>query len=335
MLLRRYLLISLTLGLLGCVQSPVTPGTHHDYTIVAENEHFIWVRTTAPGAQRMLAEKLLGDAKQQWQIRELNPSAALAGERLLVVPKVPVNPSSVFVDGYRTIPILCYHQFTPGNTTSQRLEVSAAAFRAQLTYLRDNNYVVLSLDDVAAILDGRQAIPERAVVLTIDDGYRSVYDVAWPILQEFGFPATLYIYTDFVGGGKALSWAQMREMQTTGLIDIQSHAKSHTSLSRQTSDTGDAAYRQRVAAEVSTSAAILSSRLGSEPLHLSYPYGNSSIEAADILRDAGYRTATTVTRGENTVFSHRFLLHRTMVYDNHTLADFAGFVDSFVKKDLR
>ncbi len=303
--------------------------------VVARDNSFIWVRALQRQSFNSLADAYLGDGNAGWQIAELNGGGVVERGQIVVVPRAPVNPSSVYADGYRIIPILCYHQFSRGGETSQRLEVSAQAFRAQLQYLRDEGFTVLSLDDVAAIMDGKQGIPDRAVVLTIDDGYRSVYDVAWPIIKEFGFPVTLYIYTDFVGGGKALTWAQMKEMRGSGLIDIQSHAKSHTSLSRLPGEDDDAAYRSRVQAEVQDSARILANRVGEKPVHLSYPYGNSSAAAAQLLRENGYASGTTVTRGDNSVFANRFLLHRTMIYDNHSLDDFAGFVANFRTKDLR
>ena len=68
------------------------------------------------------------------------------------------------------------------------------------------------------------------MVITIDDGYRSTYEVAFPVLKRHSFPATVFLYSDFVGAGDALTWAQMKEMTQSGLIDIQPHSKSHANL---------------------------------------------------------------------------------------------------------
>ncbi len=330
-------LVLLLLLMSGCAGLPTTaPGPGEAASVVAQNAQFRWVRLNQRTSYRQLAEQYLQGSVDAWQLAELNGQGrgGEAGD-VLAIPKKPLHSSSVYVHGYRTIPILCYHQFTPGNRTTQRLELSARDFRAQLNFLREQRFNVLTMDDVAAIMDGTRPIPPRAVVLTIDDGYRSVYDVAWPIIREFGFPVTLFIYTDFVGGGKALTWAQIREMQASGLVDIQSHAKSHTSLSRLPEDASATAYKVRVEDEINLSAQVLSRRLKQPVEHLSYPYGNSSALAAAVLEEQGYATGTTVTRGENTVFSPRFLLHRTMIYDNHSLDDFAGFVKNFMQQDLR
>ena len=59
------------------------------------------------------------------------------------------------------------------------------------------------------------------MVITIDDGYESTYRHAFPILKRHGFPATVFVYTDFLGGGDALTWPQLQEMSASGLIDVQ------------------------------------------------------------------------------------------------------------------
>ena len=77
--------------------------------------------------------------------------------------------------------------------------VSAPQFEAQLDWLARNNYQVLRLADVAGFLAGKKALPQRSVVITIDDGYETVYRHAFPLLKKYGFPATLFVYTDFIG----------------------------------------------------------------------------------------------------------------------------------------
>ncbi len=277
----------------------------------------------------------LGHAQHSWQLREVNGDTSPSPGQLVAVPLLPVNSSSVYSDGYRVLPILCYHQFTATDNTTHRLELSAAAFEQQITYLLDNNFLILSFADVRDIMKQRKPIPEKAVVITIDDGYRSVYDVAWPILRKYNVPATLFVYTDFIGGSKALSWAQMEVMAASGLIEIESHGQSHTSLSRLPADKSVQTYQARVREEITGANAAFRKHLDGPASFLSYPYGNSSIMAADIAAEEGIALAATVTRGENTVFSDPYLLHRTMIYDDHDIADFARIVRVFKKKNLR
>ncbi len=322
-------LISFILTMGMCVAAHATASP------VAQDDRFVLVRLQPGQNFSDLAETWLGSARSAWQIREVNANHAQKAGQLVAIPVVPVNSSSVYADGYRVLPILCYHQFTDHDSASHALEVTAQAFEEQVRYLMSNNYQVLSFSDIDKIVTQGQPIPDKAVVITIDDGYRSVFDVAWPILEKYQVPATLFVYTDFIGGSKALSWHQMQLMRDSGLIEIQSHGKSHSNLSRLPQDKTAADYRARIQVEIDGSAAAFTKHLDALPRYLSYPYGNSSETASELYSRAGYILAATVTRGDNTVFSNPFLLHRTMIYAQHDMTDFAKFVHGFRAKNLR
>ena len=337
MIWRRSSLVKITLlvthlGLSGCVTNQVNQAS--GVRKIAEDRVFVLYEVQAPHTYQDVANLANNDYVSVEQIVSVNGPRNGAGQ-IVAVPKQAVNASSFYVDGFRTVPVLCYHQFASGPQTSQQLEVSRQSFRAQLEYLRDKKFNVLSMPQLLEVLEGNRPIPPRAVVITIDDGYRSVYDVAWPILQEFQFPVTLYIYTDFVGGGRALTWAQLRQMQKSGYVDVQSHGKSHTSLSRIEQDDSEAAYTSRVRSELIQSRRILNERLGEKVWNISYPYGNSSDVVTNLLGESGYKLGFTVTRGENSVYVDKGLLHRTMIYNNHSLSDFKKIVDGFKDKNLR
>lgn len=328
-------LLLLQLLVAGCASGPGALSSMQDMKIVARDERFALVRLQPGQSFRDVATAFYGYPQEEWQLREANAITTESAGQVVAVPLVPVNSSSVYPDGYRTLPILCYHQFTHRQATSHRLELTAEAFEQQIRYLTVNDYQLLSFADVAEIMRNDRPIPEKAVVITIDDGYRSIYDVAWPILQKYQARATLFIYTDFVGAGKGLTWSQIETMAASGLIEIQSHAKSHTSLSRLPTDKSQSAYRVRVQAEIDGSDAVFRKRLGTQPIYLSYPFGNSSETAADIVEASGYSLAATVTRGDNTVFSDRYLLHRTMIYDNQDLAEFSRLIRNYRGKPLQ
>ena len=85
-----------------------------------------------------------------------------------------------------------------------------------MEYLARNGYRVIPLAQLARFLDGKEPLPRKSVVITIDDGYRSTYEIAYPILKKYGFPATVFLYSDFVGAADAMTWAQMKEMVALG-----------------------------------------------------------------------------------------------------------------------
>jgi peptidoglycan/xylan/chitin deacetylase (PgdA/CDA1 family) len=100
------------------------------------------------------------------------------------------------------------------------MSVSSENFAAQLDWLARNDYRVIPLSQLLGFLQGKEALPKRSVVITMDDGYDSVHRHALPLLRKHGFPATLFVYTDFIGAGDGLSWNQLAELQASGLVDI-------------------------------------------------------------------------------------------------------------------
>lgn len=114
--------------------------------------------------------------------------------------------------------ILTYHRFSLGHETAK---VSAADLESHLEYLSRHNNVI-PLAEVVARLKTSRPLPANAAVITIDDGYRDAYEIAFPKLKKFGFPATLYAITDFLAQ-KAWLWtdkmryvlANTREMEVT------------------------------------------------------------------------------------------------------------------------
>jgi len=82
--------------------------------------------------------------------------------------------------------------------------------------LKNNDYHIITLADLQGFLSASKPIPPRSVVITVDDGFRSGYDIAYPILKSYGFRATFVIYTDFVGGSRSLTWAAIKEMGESG-----------------------------------------------------------------------------------------------------------------------
>ena len=95
--------------------------------------------------------------------------------------------------------VLCYHRFDDNPKDS--LAIRPADFEAQMQALKDSGIIVISMEDFLAWRRGKKGIPEKAAIISIDDGYLSGYKVAWPILKKFGYPFTMFIYTDYVKGG--------------------------------------------------------------------------------------------------------------------------------------
>ena len=170
--------------------------------LLARDESFAIV-VAGPGEDLgLLAQRYLGDRSKRWWIAEFNAIEEVRSGQTVVIPLKAANPSGVYANGYLTIPILCYHRF--GSRSSQ-LAVTPAAFEAQMDYLARNGYQVIPLSRLIGFLERGEPVPRKSVVLTIDDGYRSTYEIAFPILRKHGFPATVFLYGDFVGAPDALT----------------------------------------------------------------------------------------------------------------------------------
>ena len=289
--------------------------------VLGRDERFVVYQPGGDDTLRSIAARFLGDERRDWTIRAANDGADAVPGRPLVVPLRAPNPGGIEPDRYQTVPILCYHRF---GTSPAKMVVTQANFAAQLAYLADNGYHVVPLAQLAGWLEGRDALPPKAVVLTIDDGYESVWRYALPLLRQHGFPATLFVYPDFVGSGGALSWAQLQELAASGLVDVQSHSKSHRDLIERGPDESDAQYRQAIEAEARVPHEVLEKRLQVPQRFYAYPYGDANELVLEALERQHYRLGVTVNAGGNPFWAQPLLLRRTMIFGEFDLAAFAA-----------
>jgi peptidoglycan/xylan/chitin deacetylase (PgdA/CDA1 family) len=183
--------------------------------------------------------------------------------------------------------VLMYHRFGEDSYPSTNIRVEQ--LEAQLEHLREGGYTVVPLADVLEVLTGGGSLPPRAVVITIDDAYRSVYDVAFPLFKASGFPFTVFVATDPVDQGLPdyMTWDQMREMAAGGAT-FANHGASHDSLITRRAGEDDAVWLARVRADVEKGWRRLSDELDPVPGVFAYPYGEYDSAVAGMLRDMGY-----------------------------------------------
>lgn len=270
-----------------------------------------------------IAARFLGQAGEAWQIAQANaPLAAPAPGQALLVPLLPRNPLGVSATGIQTVTVLCYHRLGPGQS---KMVVSPERFEEQMKHLASNGYHVVRLSDLQAFMAGERPLPAKSVVITFDDGYESMYRHAFPVLQRLGFPATMFVYTDFVGARDALTWPQMEEMLRSGLVDLQAHSKSHRNLAERLPAESEEAYRRALDTELLAPRKVLEdrlARLGLRVRQFAYPFGSANAAVLDAMQRADYEIGLTVTPGSNAFFAPPLMLRRTMIFGDHSLADF-------------
>lgn len=287
--------------------------------VLGRSERFVVYQPAAGDTLRSIAARFLGSESRDWIVGDFNAIAQAEADRPLVVPLKPINPLGVYADQYQTVPILCYHRFGNGGG---KMIVSAANFAAQLDWLARNDYHVIRLSQLVGFLEGHQAVPKRSVVITMDDGYESVHRVALPLLRKYGFPATLFVYSDFIGAGDALSWAQLQELVASGLVDVQAHSKTHRNLIEREAGDPDARYRQMLDTEVRIPRETLERRLPVQVRHYAFPYGDANQALLDVLARQRYQLGLTVNPGGNGFFAQPLMLRRTMIYGDQDLGAF-------------
>ncbi len=231
--------------------------------VINRDDDFAIVTVRDGDTLASLAGAYIGDPGKAWWIAQFNGVTTVRAGQTIVIPLRVRNSLGVYANGYQTIPILCYHRF---GVKSTKLNVAPAAFEAQMEYLARNGYTVIPLKRLLRFLEGKEPLPAKTVAITIDDGYRSTYEIAYPILKKFGFAATVFLYTDFVGASDALTWPQMKEMMASGLIEIQPHSKSHANLTLRLPGENEARYKERIKREVDAPLAVLRERLGEASL---------------------------------------------------------------------
>jgi len=173
-----------------------------------------------------------------------NPDSKIA-DYLLDPPTLAAEGFPPIEDG---VPVFCYHYFRSGFNGSYLVKVFGSVlfgmpalgprefwttpvgeFEKHLRYFRDSGTAVMTLDEIADLVEAGQDLPEKAVVLTIDDADRSVYQLAWPLLEKYGMRAHLFVPTGKVGTSwselEVCSWDELAEMADSGTILVESHTR--------------------------------------------------------------------------------------------------------------
>jgi peptidoglycan/xylan/chitin deacetylase (PgdA/CDA1 family) len=208
----------------------------------------------------------------------------------------------------RELTILSFHKIGEPSASSWGVTswfyIPEATFAGYLSYLHEEDWQVI---DLAAFLRGLVApnsLPERAVLLTFDDGYRTMLTVVLPWLRRFRYPAVVFVPSDFVGGSNAFDaniepeeaicdWDELRELERQG-VSVQSHGASHRAFSYL------ALAEQEE--ELRRSKAALEAGLGKTVEVFSYPYGDGGEnpqELRALMRRIGYQAGCLYTGGPN------------------------------------
>jgi peptidoglycan/xylan/chitin deacetylase (PgdA/CDA1 family) len=200
--------------------------------------------------------------------------------------------------GRPVLAVLAFHKIGQPPTLTWRNPwyIPEATFRGHLRYLSSNGWEVISVDTFLRALSAPECLPQRAALLTFDDGYKSLLKSASACLREFGYPSVVFVPTHFVGGHndfdrgqqpeeEICTWDDLRELANHG-FSIQSHGVRHVPLPGLTQDQKEE--------ELGRSRSIIEAELGKPVEVFAYPYGHVCPDeraVSKLLKRSGYRAA--------------------------------------------
>ena len=218
-----------------------------------------------------------------------------------------------------TIPILTYHNFTTEEGSSYKINI--VEFKKQMGYLAAHNYSVISLSELLTGVKTGQ-LPPKPIAITIDDGFKSTYTLAYPVLKKYNLPATLFLYTNFIEKNSySLTWEEIIEM-TKNNIEIGSHTLSHCNLLKYKKNENYETYLARVKKEIFLSKEILESKIERKTKFFAYPYGAYSSIIKDLVMQAGYEGILNANSMNNTLTVGPFSLNRQIIFGNNSFNSF-------------
>lgn len=200
------------------------------------------------------------------------------------------------VNAMQNISILCYHRF--GTEVKDSMTVTNTNFESHLKWLKENGYTVIALDTADRYLRGEiKTIPQKAVVITVDDGHKSVYTDMAPLVKKYRVPVTLFIYPSAISNAKyAMTWDELRELEKTKLFNVGSHMLWHPNFKQEKKKLSGEEYAKFVEMQLNKSKSVLEKKMGHEVKHLAWAFGIYDPYLEQQALKAGYSIALTIDR---------------------------------------
>ena len=223
------------------------------------------------------------------------------------------------------IPILMYHNFDY-NITPDLLTTTETPdeFEQQIKYLTANGYKGITFSDLYNYVQGHEKLPPKPFLLTIDDGYYSNYLYAYPILKKYNIPGTIFISTAFLGQHPGMhphfTWEEAREMENSGIIEIQNHSRYH--------GRHDTMSYNDLVESVMNAQKMIDDKLGERQVKVfSYPGGRYSDYTRKVLKQLGFQIQITELNGIASRYSDLSNLNRISIEHGMTGRDIVNKIE--------
>lgn len=208
-------------------------------------------------------------------------------------------------------PVFNYHHLGPlpenADENRKAFTVTPEIFEQQLKYFKENGYRAVYLDQLIEYFDTGKPLPAKAIAITFDDSYKEQYQYAFPLLKKYGFVATFFVITSWVGQADALSWTEIKEMSEAGMA-VGSHSITHPHL--------DTLSDENLKNEVENSKKVLEENLGKTVDFIAYPAGFYNDKVIQAVKNAGYIGAVGVYKIISQSPKYRWSIRRFHVDNN-------------------
>ena len=244
------------------------------------------------------------------------------------------------------IPIIMYHGLCKDSNRRNEYMISPEYFEQDLKYIADQGYTAIFLSELIDYFEKGTPLPDKPIILTFDDGYYNNYVYAYPLLQKYKIKAVISpigITADNAENEQYRSplwsqckWSELKEMQDSGLVEIQNHTYNLHKLSSSAKGVsamqGESTqeYKERLSHDLLTFNAKMKTELGTNPLAFVYPFGVKSTDTEQIIRSLGFKAILDCENKMNIITSKDDLyhLHRFLRPDNLNASDFFSKYES-------
>lgn len=222
-----------------------------------------------------------------------------------------------------SIPIILYHNINGSGPFS----IDAENLRSHFQVLKERKVRVISLSELAERLDRPRPFTEKAVVITFDDGFYSMYSELLPLVMEYSYPVTLFVYVDFIytRAKKFLTWDLLKKMEAHG-INIQSHSITHPDLTELSAD-DTPLNRRKLFNEIYLSKRIIELYMDKQIDFFAFPYGRYDLNLVQLCQYAGYKRVFSTDYGSNILTRDNYSLRRQHIKKSFSLR----FIDRLVR----
>jgi peptidoglycan/xylan/chitin deacetylase (PgdA/CDA1 family) len=201
------------------------------------------------------------------------------------------------------------------------MTITTSTFEAHLRYIQDQDYTVIPLRHlVDYYLQKRPSLPSRAVVITADDGHRSIYYEMFPLIKRYHFPMTLFLYPSVISNASyAITWSQLREMQEIGLFDFQSHTFWHPNFKEERKRLSPSEYEKFIEKQLKMSEERLHKELDVEVDMLAWPFGIYDEWLIKKVAERGYVAGFTIERRHTNPSDNKMALPRYLIVQGDSI----------------